>query len=159
MAEAVPLMAIGKAVSQCDARRETIPAVEIEPEEDGLDEEGEPFRRKGQTDDAAGVAHEDRPEQSQLEGEDRAGDRADGEEDGESFGPAADEGHVDRVAGLQPQPLGDEEEDRQPHAEHGEDDVEGERGAHLGASGEKIGQSALLTRSLAVAAAAVGSHS
>ena len=152
MAEAVPLMAIGKRGQPVRARRETIPAVEIEPEEDGLDEEGEPLRREGETDDAAGVAHEDRPEQSQLEGEDRAGDRADGEEDGESFGPAADESHVDRVAGLQPQPLGDEEEDGQTHTEHGEDDVEGERGAHLGASGEKIGQSALLTRRSAVAA-------
>ena len=149
MAEAVPLMAIGNAVSQCATRREAIPAVEIEPEEDGLDEEGEPLRREGEPDDAAGVAHEDRPEESQLEGEDRAGDRTDGEEDGESFGPAADEGHVDRVTGSQPQPLGDEEEDGQTHAEHGEDDVEGEGGAHLGASGEKIGQSALPTRMLA----------
>ena len=79
--------------------REAVPAVEVEPEEDGLDEEGKPFGRKGQPDDAAGVAHEAGPEQSQLEGEDRAGDGADGEEDGESFGPAAGEGDVDRVAG------------------------------------------------------------
>ena len=115
-----------------------------------------PSAEKGKPDDAAGVAHEDRPEQPQLEGEDRAGDGADGEEDGESFGPAPGEGHVDRIAGPQPEPLGDEEQDGQTHAEHGEDDVEGERGAHLGAGGEKIGQSALLTRSLAVAAPAAG---
>ena len=84
IAEAVPLMATGNAVSQC-ARRVAIPAVEIESEEDGLDEEGEPFGREGEPDDAAGVAHEDRPEESQLEGENRAGDGADGEEDGEAL--------------------------------------------------------------------------
>ena len=75
-----------------------------------------------------------------------------------AFGPATGEGQIDRVAGPQPEPLGDEQQERQPHAEHGEDDVEGERGAHLGASGEKIGQSALPTRMFAKAPPAPGSR-
>ena len=48
MAESVPLMAIGNGGQPVRAGREAVPAVEIEPEEDGLDEEGEPLRREGQ---------------------------------------------------------------------------------------------------------------
>ncbi len=136
--------------------REAIPAIEVQSEEDGLDKKGEPLCRKRKTDDAPGVAHEKRPEQPQLEGEDGAGNGADGEEDGESLGPAPDERFVDRVAGPQPESLGDEEQNRQPHTEDGEDDVKREGSAHLGASGEEIGQPALPTRCVTVPADALG---
>ena len=49
MAEAVPLMANDAGESARAAR--AVPAVEVEPEEDGLDEEGETLPREGQTDD------------------------------------------------------------------------------------------------------------
>src|SRR5688572_7339790 len=79
MAEAVPLMAIGNAGSQC-ARGER---------------RSQPSRSSPRT----------------MASMTQANPRADGEEDGEPFGPAADEAHVDRVAGPQPQPFGNEEED------------------------------------------------
>ena len=83
---------------QVRPRRDPVPAVEVDAEEDRLGEEGEPLERERHADDRPGGLHELGPEQPELEGEHRARDRADGEEDRGALGPALGELEVDRVA-------------------------------------------------------------
>ena len=56
--------------------------------------------------------HEVRPEQAELEGEDGAGDGADGESDGHRFRPALGQLHRDRIVVAEPYVVGDQ--DRRP---------------------------------------------
>lgn len=124
-----------------DVRRSThaIPRVEVDAEEDGFGEEREPFEGEGHAEDGPGELHEAGPEESELEGEDGAGDRADGEEDGGALGPAFGEVEIDPVAGACITPLGDDHEEGQPDSDHREDDVEGQRHGHLAARREQVG--------------------
>src|SRR6185503_15593397 len=107
------------------------PAVQVDAEEDRLEEEREALERERQADDPARDVGEARPQQAELEGDDRAGDGADGEEDRERLRPAPGEGAPGRVAGPQVEALGGEHHDRQADAEDREGEVEGQGRAHL----------------------------
>ncbi len=123
-------------------RRDPVPAVEIDPEEDGLGEEGKALQRERHPDDPAGVLHELRPQQDQLEGQHRSRDGADREQDRGPFRPPLGQLEIDPVAGLLPTPLRDDHQHRHGDPDHGENDVEGERDGHLGAGGEEVGHGA-----------------
>ncbi len=57
----------GPAAEPVRARGETLPSIEVEAEEDGLDEEGVPLEREGRSDQRSRHCHESRPEESELE--------------------------------------------------------------------------------------------
>ena len=115
------------------AWRQPIPPVQVDREEDRLDEEGEPLQAERHTDDAARELHKARPEQTELEGQHGAGDSTDAERHRKGLRPGAGELEIDLVACAQPEALGDHQQRWHPNAEHGEADVERERGAHLDA--------------------------
>ena len=119
-ADAIPASATGTAGEPVRARREAVPAVEVDAEEDRLEEERDPLERERQADDPARDLTEPRPQQPELERDDRARDRADREQDGERLGPATGQGEPGRVAGPQVQALGGQHHHRQADAEDGE---------------------------------------
>ncbi len=120
--------------------REPLPSVDVDREEDRLEEEEEPLDPEGDAEGGAEAFHEVRPEQAELEGEDGAGDGADGEGDRHRLRPAL--GQLQRVVVflLQPDVVGDEDRRRQRHPERREHDVEGQRERHLLARGEQVGR-------------------
>src|ERR1700744_6162222 len=81
----------GDDVAGCDMRAsgQTIPSVHIKAEENRLREKGEALKRKGHADDPTRPLHEVGPEQSELERQYRARNRAYGEQDGRAGGPSA----------------------------------------------------------------------
>jgi hypothetical protein len=97
-----------------------------------------PSSENGSPDDAAREGHEPREQQAELEADDRSGHCADSEQDGERPRPAARQRPPDRVAGPQVKPFRDDHHQRQPHAEDGEREVEGQRRAHLRAAGRHV---------------------
>ena len=121
-----------------DAGREPLPAVQVDAEEDGLDEEGERLEREGQTDNPAGERGEAREQQTQLEADDRSRHRPDREEDRERLRPAPRECQPHRVARTQVHPLYDQDHQRQSHPEHSEREVEGKRRSHLSTPGRQV---------------------
>ena len=129
-----PEITIGTAAHKCGPRREPVPAVDVDGDEDRLQEEEDPLDREADPEDVAEAAHEPRPEQAELEGEDRAGDGADGEQHGDAVtrrrrtaGDAFDQLRKRRASGsflLPPAVLGDQHHRREGDPEAGEDDVE-----------------------------------
>src|ERR1700682_6271625 len=111
-------------------RTEPLPAIEVEPEEDRLDEKGETFSRERKAEDAARERHEARPEESELEGQNRAGDCADGEEDSKRLRPPAGKHHPGFIVSPQGEALSHRHEQWHPNAEDGENDMEPQRGPH-----------------------------
>jgi hypothetical protein len=134
MPDAAPLTATATPAHRCD-----LPPVEIDPQEDRLGEEGEPFERERHADDGPGEFHEMGPQESELERENRPRDSADREQDRGSLGPPLGQLQVDLVARLLPPPLGDDHEDGHSDADDSEDDVEGKGDRHLGAGREEVG--------------------
>ena len=63
------------AAQEVRARREPVPAVDVDPDEDRLEEEREALDREAEPEHAAERRGEVRPQQAHLEAEDRAGDR------------------------------------------------------------------------------------
>jgi hypothetical protein len=59
-----PMMVI---CQKMNSRRDSLPAIEIDAEEDGLSEEGKAFQRKRHADDRTGKPHEARPQQAKVE--------------------------------------------------------------------------------------------
>jgi hypothetical protein len=108
------------------ARADAVPPVEIDPEEDGLEEEGESLERERHPDQRTGVPHEARPEQAELEREHRARDRADGEQHRRALRPAVREIEIRAVPSAPPPPLGEHHQQRHRDPDLGEDDVEAE---------------------------------
>ena len=117
---------------------EPLPAVDVDRDEDRLGEEEDPLDREGDAEGVAEAVHELRPEQAHLEGEHRAGDGADGEDDRHRLRPAPGQLHRVLVAVLQPHVVGDQHHRRQGDAQAGEDDVEAQRERHLLARGEQV---------------------
>jgi hypothetical protein len=108
-------------------RPEPVPSVGVDPDEDGLKEEGEPLKREAEPEHVAEVLHPDRPEQPKLEGEDGARDDADREKRQHDPRPAPGEGPVERIARAQVPVLGDEDEHGERDAEAHQRDVHGQR--------------------------------
>ena len=116
-----------EAAQEVRPRRQPVPAVDVDRDEDRLDEEREALDREGEAEDLAPTLHELRPQQAELEREDRAGDDADREEDQHHLRPALGERLVDRVAGPQVQPLHEEDDRRERDPEADQRDVDAER--------------------------------
>ena len=74
-----PIVGFDHDLSEVRPRREAIPAVDVDADEDRFHEEGEAFDREAEPEDAAEGAGEVRPEQPHLEAEDRPGHDASGE--------------------------------------------------------------------------------
>ena len=112
-------------------RLQSAPAVDVDRDEDRLGEEEEPLERERHPEGLAPLTHETGPQQAELEGEDRAGDRPDGERDGHVLRPSL--GQLERlgVVALEPSVVGDERHERPGHTEGHEDDVAGQREGHL----------------------------
>jgi hypothetical protein len=128
-----------RARGQVHALGHAIPAVEVDAQKDRFGEEGDPFQRERHPDDRPRMTHECGPEEAQFEGENRAGDRAHGEEDRRAARPLAGEDVIHGVARALPAPFGDGHEERHAHPDRREHDVEGQRHPHLGARGEQVG--------------------
>jgi len=79
-----------------------------------------------------------RPEQSEFERQDGAGDRTYRKHDRGTGGPAPREQHINVVAGAAIEPPGHHHQQRHRDPDAGKDDVEGERHRHLGSRGENI---------------------
>ncbi len=90
-----------KPAQEVGALGQPVPAVDVDRDEDRLDEEGETLDREREAEDLAELLHELRPQQAELEREDRAGDDADREQDQHHLRPALGHGLVDRVARAQ----------------------------------------------------------
>jgi hypothetical protein len=70
----------GDSRQEMRTRRQPVPAVGVYPDEDGFEEERESLERESQPEDVPEVLHPHRPQQSQLEGQDRAGHNPDREQ-------------------------------------------------------------------------------
>ncbi len=105
---------------------QALPPVEVQADEDRLDEEREALEGERQAERSAVAGHERRPQQAELEGEDRSRHRADREHHGEGPCPLAGEGEPDRVARPDPATFGVEQQPGHAHPEDREADVEGQ---------------------------------
>jgi hypothetical protein len=109
-----------------------VPAVGVDPDKDGLKEEGEALQREAEPEHVAEVLHPHWPQQSELERQDRAGDDAHREEGEHDPRPAPGERAVERVAGVQVAVFGDEDKNWERDAEADKRYVHGQReGLHL----------------------------
>ncbi len=107
--------------------REAFLAEEEEAEEGGFEEEGEDaFHGEGLADDSAGAAGELGPVGAELKLHGDAGDDAEDEVDGEDAGPEARGLVVAGVVAGEGDGLEDDDEQRQPHGELGEEIVIGD---------------------------------
>ena len=88
-ADATPGDADRHAAPEVHLRRQPVPAVEVDADEDRLGEEREALDRERQAHDVAVGGHPPRPEDPELERQDRARDRADREQHREHLRPRA----------------------------------------------------------------------
>jgi hypothetical protein len=105
-------------------RLEPVPAIGINPDKDGFEEEGETLQREAEPEHVPEVLHPHRPQQPQLEGQDRAGHDAHREQREHDPRPAFRQRPVERIAAAQVAVFGEQDE-------HGERDAEAhERNVH-----------------------------
>jgi hypothetical protein len=112
---------------QVRARRHAIPQVHVDGDEDRLEEEREALQAEGQPEDVAERRHEVRPQQAQLEGQDRPRDDADGEQRHHHLRPALGQRAVKLVAGAYVERLDEHHHARERDPEADQRDVHGER--------------------------------
>ena len=86
-----------EADQEVGTRAQALPAVEVDADEDRLHEEGQALDCKPEAEGGAEAAHHSRPQDPELEREDRPGDRADRELHGHDDRPAAGDGQRDLV--------------------------------------------------------------
>ena len=115
------------AARQVLARRDPVPRVDVDRDEDRLEEEREALEREAEPEDVPERRHELRPQQPELEAEDRAGHDPDREQRDHHLRPAHRERPVERVARAQVERLDEEHERRERDPEADERDVHGER--------------------------------
>src|SRR3954447_11353182 len=117
----------GDAGPEVRAPREAVPAVDVDGDEDRLDEERDALQREADPEDLAETRHELRPQQPELEAEDRARDHAHREDDQRHLRPALGERLVGRVAGAQVEALDEQEHRREGDPEAHDRNVDGQR--------------------------------
>ena len=118
--------------------REPSPAVDVDRDEDRLEEEEQAFDRERDPEGTAVAAHEARPEQAHLEGQDRPGHRAYGEGHGHHGRPSTSEQERRRIAAPKADGVRDQDDGRQPDAQARQHDVEAEGERHLGSGGQQL---------------------
>src|SRR5439155_8709008 len=96
------------AAQEVSSRREPVPAVDVDPDEDRLEEEREALEREAEAEYVPEARDEVRPEQAELEAQDRAGDDADGEQRQHHVRPAPRHRAVELTARTQVARLGEE---------------------------------------------------
>ena len=109
------------------ARRQPVPSVDVDRDEDRLDEEGEPLEHEAQPEHVAEGGHETRPQQAELEAEDRTRDDADREQREHHLRPAPRDRAEERVPGTQVAPLHEQDHRRKRDAKADQGDVHRER--------------------------------
>ena len=114
-------------------RLETAPAEDVDGDEDRLGEEEQAFEGERDAERLAPLPHEARPQQPELERQDRPGDGTDGERDRHVAGPALGQLQRRGITVLDAAVVGDEGHERPRHAERHQDDVARQRERHLGA--------------------------
>jgi hypothetical protein len=119
--------------------RQPPPSVQIDRREDGFEEEEDPFESEGESEHCAVPAHQAGPQQPHLEGEDGPRDDSHGDQHRHGLRPAVGEAHGGFVVAAQTDELGEQHERRQRDPEAGQNDVEPERGRHLGPSRKHLG--------------------
>ena len=120
--------------------RQPVPGVEVDAEEDRLGEEPDPLDGERQTDDLAVGPHQPRPQDPQLERQDRPGHGPDREQHPHRPPPAAGQHAPRRVPGAIPPPLAEHRQQREADPEAGDDDVPAERDRHLGPRRHQVGR-------------------
>src|SRR5204863_829648 len=105
-------------------RRETIPAIKVDAEENGLKEEGKALKGKERPDDSTNKFDVGWPEQTQFELDNGAGDGPDGKDDDGRPGPTTRQGHHRRIFSAQCKPFSDTQEQGQANAQHRKNDME-----------------------------------
>jgi hypothetical protein len=106
--------------------RQPVPAVGVDPDEDGFEEEGETLKREAEPEHVPEVLHPHRPQQAEFEGQDRAGDDAHREQRQHDPRPAPGQRAVELVTGAEVTVFGDEDENRERDAEADQGDVNGQ---------------------------------
>ena len=114
-------------VSRCSARRQPVPAVHVDPDEDRLDEERDALDREAEPEDVTERGHEVRPQEAHLEAQDRARDDTDRKEREHHLGPASREHAIELVTRAQVEPLCEDHEGGECDPEADQRDVRRER--------------------------------
>ncbi len=96
-----------QATEQVGARRQPIPPVHVDADEDRLEEERKPLERETEAEHAAERADEVRPENAELEAEDRTGHDSNREQRDHHLRPAPRDHPVAGIARAQIAPLGE----------------------------------------------------
>jgi hypothetical protein len=108
-------------------RLKPVPPISINTYEYGFEEEGEALKREAEPEHVTEVLHPHRPQQPELEGQDRAGDDAHREQREHDPRPAFRQHAVERIAGAEVAVLGEKHEYGEGDAEAHERDVHGQR--------------------------------
>ena len=109
------------------ARREPVPPVGVDPDEDRLEEEGEALECEPEAKHVPEVLNPHRPQESQFKGQDRARHHADGEQCEHDPRPPARERPVELVPGPQVPPLREQHDHGERDTEAHQRDVHGQR--------------------------------
>jgi hypothetical protein len=109
--------------------RQPVPAVGVDPNEDGLNEEREALQREAKAEDVAEIRHPLGPQRAELEGQDRSGDHAHREQRHHDARPPPGQDPVQVIPGAKVTVLGEQDQDREgdPEAHEGNVNREGER--------------------------------
>jgi hypothetical protein len=116
-----------QAADEVPARRQPVPPVDVDADEDRLHEEREALDGEPETEHGAERPSEARPQQAHLEAEDGAGHHAHREQGDQHPAPALREGSIDGVTGAEVPPLEEKDHQRERHPEADERDVHHER--------------------------------
>src|SRR5882724_468684 len=109
------------------SRRQSVPTVHVDRNEDRLDEEGEAFEREAEPEDVTERGHEAGPQETELEAEDGAGDHAHREERDHDLRPAPGARPEERIARRQVAPLREQHHRGEGDPEADQRDVHRER--------------------------------
>ena len=109
------------------ARREPVPPVGVDPDEDRLEEEGEALECEPEAKHVPEVLNPHRPQESQFKGQDRARHHPDGEQCEHDPRPPARERPVELVPGPQVPPLREQHDHGERDTEAHQRDVHGQR--------------------------------
>jgi len=111
--------------------RQPLPAVQVDPGEDRLEEEEDPLEAERHAQHRAVGAHQPRPQQPHLERQHSPRDRSDGDQHAEDLRPSPRQQHRHLIGAAKTAELGHQNDGREGDPETGQNNVESERGRHL----------------------------